>query len=155
LNDTAGAYETGWLGQGGVYLLVPNSDVVTEWQTSDGGTVHWSLVDEVPKGTTDWVYEKTVGLRDIFGFTDLPSEVTSVNLVQVVYQAALAKAGAATLRDVLRVGTVDYEGIAETLTNVVPNYVVVHGTAHYVNPASTAAWTPADVNAVAGGMKIV
>lgn len=153
INDTTGGYQNSWPGTGGVYLLKPNGEGTVQQWTPSEGTVHYTLVDEIPKNTTDWVYDQISGHVELFALEDLPS-VTSVQLVEVVYQAALAEAGANNIRDVVRHGGNNYSGTTEAVATVAPNYKLYKGQPRYIEAGGTLPWTPAQVNALEAGIEI-
>lgn len=154
INDTIGDYQNTWPGTGGVYLLKPNGEGTTqEWSPSEG-SAHYPLVDEVPKNTTDWVYDQVSGHVELFALENLPAEVTSVQLVEVVYQAALAEAGGNEIRDVIRHGGANYSGTTQVVTTVAPNYKLYKGQTRYIEAGGTLPWTPTQVNALEAGIEI-
>jgi hypothetical protein len=154
INDTTGDYQNSWPGTGGVYLLKPNGEGTVQQWTPSEGTVHYTLVDEIPKNTTDWVYDQISGHVELFALEDLPSEVTSVQLVEVVYQAALAEAGVNDIRDVIRHNGNNYSGTTEAVATVAPNYKLYKGQTRYIEAGGTLPWTPAQVNALEAGIEI-
>ena len=155
INDTTGSYQNSWVGTGGVYLLKPSADGATsEWSPS-AGTEHWSLVDDVPANTTDWIQAQNADTLDLFELDDLPATIKIVDMVEVVMQAALSEAGYNEVQDVVRHGTVNYTGAAaQAVTSEVQNYVLYKGTAWYVAPGGTVAWGTADVNTLQAGVQI-
>ena len=154
INDTSGSYQNSWPGQGGVLLLVPNADGdETDWAPSEG-SVHYSLVDDIPANTTDWVQAKESGSVDLFQIEDLPPDISLIQFVQPLWRAALSEPGFNQLKDLIRVGTVTYEGITQNVTSAVQNYVLGQGSISYTIPGGTDTWGTADVNAVQAGIKI-
>lgn len=155
INDTTGDYQNTWAGQGGVYYMRPVADGDRlEW-TQSAGTSHWQTVDEIPANTTDYIYAREAGSADLFEVNNLPDAVTSVDMVQVIYQTALEAAGLNTLRDVVRHEGTDYSGVTQYVTAIVPNYVYYGGTPYYTQPGGTAAWGTAEVAALQAGVEVV
>lgn len=155
VNDTMGSYQNTWPGLGGVYMLKPNADgAVTEW-TPSTGTAHYALVDETPANTTDWVQAVTAGDTDLFGLENSPTYVNTINLVEVVYEAAVTESGYNTVADVVRQGTVNYPGGTATVVSIAPGYGLFKGTAHYVQPNGSGAWGTVEVDALQAGVEIV
>ena len=156
VNDTTGNYENTWPGLGGVFLLKPTAEgATTTWDTSTG-TAHYELVDDVPANTTDWIQALDTGEIDLFELEDAPTYVNQINLVEVMYQAAVAESGYNIMTDVLRDGTVNYTDGTSTVVSIAPGYDLYKGTAYYRRPADgTTAWGTADVNALQAGVQIL
>lgn len=155
INDTTGSYQNSWVGQGGVRLLKPNADgAQTDWAPSSG-TVHYTMVDDVPDDAdTTYISSQTVGHIDLFDIEDLDSTIDAIDLVEPCWQAALATAGFEHIRPVLRHGTANYPGSTASITDVAPSYQLYKGTAWYLNPAGSA-WSTADVNALQVGVEVI
>jgi hypothetical protein len=153
VNDTSGNVQNSWIGEGGVYLLKPNSDDTTQW-TPSSGTVHYVLVDEVPKNTTDYIHAQNVGAKDIFGFTDLPPEVNIVDYVEIISQAALAQSGFNAYTHVIKLGTTEYTGNTHNVTSVTPNFVL-YKDGWALNPQTGTDWQVSEINNLKAGVKIV
>ena len=156
VNDTTGSYENTWPGLGGVYMLKPTADGATAtWDTSTG-TTHYTLVDDVPANTTDWIQARDTGEIDLFELSNTPTYVNKINLVEVLYQAAVTESGYNIMTDVLRDDGVNYTDGTATVVGIVPGYVLYKGTAYYRRPADgTTAWGTADVDALQAGVQIV
>jgi hypothetical protein len=156
VNDTTGSHQTSWIGQGGVYLLKPNADGATTDWTASAGTVHYSLVDDTPDdAATTYVTAGSAGLVDLYELEDLPATVSTVDLVQPVYQATLEEAGFNQIRDVLRVGTVNYGGTTQNVTAETPDFIWYGGSVCYQVCGGTTSWGTADVNALQIGVEVV
>lgn len=155
INDTTGDFQNTWAGQGGVYYMRPVADTATVEWTQSAGTSHWETVDEIPANTTDYIYAREAGSTDLFEVNNLPAEVTSVDMVQVIYQTALEAAGLNVVRDVVsHAGTV-YSGYTQYITSITPNYVYYGGTPYYTQPGGTVAWGTAEVAALQAGVEVV
>ncbi len=154
VNDTAGSFQNTWIGLGGVYLLKPASEGATQDWTPSAGTIHWSLVDEVPAGTADWVQCGTAGGEtELFGIETPPSYVASIDCVNVIYQVAVVESGSQALQDVVRQGTVDYPGGGTvTVVTVAPTYMLYQGTTLYEQPNGSGAWGTTEVAAIQIGV---
>ena len=155
-NDTTGANQATYPGLGGVFLLKPTADgATTTWDTSTG-TVHYTLVDDVPANTTDWIQALTTGEIDLFEMEAAPTYVNTINLVEVLYSAAVTESGYNLLTDVLRYGTVNYTDGTSTVVGLVPGYVLYKGSPYYKRPDDgTSIWGTADVNALQAGVQIL
>lgn len=154
-NDTEGSYQNSWIGLGGIYLLKPSGEGATQNFTPSAGTVHYSLVDDVPANTTDWVQGDTSGQIELYEVDDTPTYITTVDLVEVIGQAAVVESGSNILRGIMRQGTVNYSGtISTTVVSVADSYAVVKSEPFYVQPSTSTAWGTADVNALQAGWEI-
>jgi len=155
VNDTTGSYQNSWIGTGGVLILKPNAEGDQLDWTPSAGTVHWSLVDEVPANTTDWVQGTNAGLIDLYNLEALPATIKLIDMVEVVMQAALSQTGYNEIQDVVQHGGTIYTGgNAQPVTSVIDNYVLYKGTAWYLAPGGTLAWGTADIDALQAGVKI-
>lgn len=156
INDTTGDYQNSWAGYGGVYLLTPNADgTATDW-TPSAGTTNYTQVDERPDdANTTYVTAELPGAKDLYGLTDLPATVTQVDLVQVVYQAALQEAGLNQMRDVIEHGGTVYGGYTQNITSEQPDYIFYAGTPWYTAPGGTTSWGTADVAGLYAGIEVV
>lgn len=155
INDTTGSYQNSWVGLGGVYLLKPTADgAQTDW-TPSSGTVNYAMVDEVPDdASTTYVQGLSASTIDLYEVENCPAYVAAINVVEVVYQAAVIESGYNAITDVVRVGTVNYNGTENTIVPIIPTYQLYKGTAHYVNPATGTVWGTVEVNAMQAGMEI-
>lgn len=155
-NDTVGANQATYPGLGGVFLLKPNADgATTTWDTSTG-TTHYTLVDDVPANTTDWIQALDTGEIDLFEMEAAPTYVNTINLVEVLYSAAVTESGYNVMTDVLRHGTVNYTDGTSTVVGLVPGYVLYKGTPYYKQPQDgTSVWGTAEVNALQAGVQIL
>lgn len=155
INDTSGSYQNSWIGLGGIYFLKPNGEGATQDFTPSAGTVHYSLVDDVPANITDWVQGDTSAQLELFTVDDTPNYITTVDLVEVVCQAAVVESGSNDLRSVVRQGTVNYSGTpVTTVASITDSYVIVKGTPLYVQPNSSGAWGIAAVDSMEVGWEI-
>jgi hypothetical protein len=153
INNDEGAEQNTWIGLGGIFLLKPNAEGdVQEW-TPSAGTVHWSLVDDVPANTTDFVQAGSAAL-ELFNLEACPDYVGAIDVVQVVYQSAVITSGSQELVDVVRQGTVDYEGGTVTEVSLTDTYVLHGGVFYYSQPSGAGAWDLTALNALQAGIEI-
>lgn len=154
-NDTQGSYQNSWIGLGGIYLLKPNAEGATQDFTPSAGTVHYTLVDDVPANITDWVQGDAGGQIELFEVEDTPTYITTVDLVEIVGQAAVVESGSNDLQGIMRQGTVNYSGtVTTTVVSVADSYAVIKSEPWYVQPSTSTAWGTADVNALQAGWEI-
>ena len=130
-----------------VALQPPNLDSAVTWTRSAGAT-NFGNVDDIPfTGDADYNYSSTVGQKDKFGITD-PIRVPET--IVAVSQLTLArKEDSATrkIRNVLTKAGVDYNGADQDMSE---SYY--HHWEHWeLDPATVAAWNPADFAALESG----
>jgi hypothetical protein len=154
INDDAGSDQQTWLGLGGVYVLKPNGEGYLQEFTPSAGTTHYDKVDDIPRNTTDWVQSVAAGNKEMFAVEDTPAYITEINLVQVLYQAAVVASGEQTVYDIVRQGTVDYQGGSVVVVPVVPGYLLYRGTVWYDQPNGSGAWSSATVSDIEIGLEV-
>jgi hypothetical protein len=134
-NDEAGSFQNSYPGLGGVFFLPANEDGATQEFTPSALLDHYTLVDEIPANTTDWVQGIDAGDVELFEIQDTPEYVTEINVVQPCFQAAVAVSGSNELRDVVRAGGTDYSGdTINTVVSIAPQYVLYLGKIYYEQP---------------------
>lgn len=120
-------------------------------QLTRGGTnsgANWSQCDEaLLNSDTDYVVSTGSNQRDSYALQNR-SLTGTPRAVQVTTSCKLAS-GTPTFKNFLRIGGVDYDGtVTHTATSTYRCYVDVWNT----NPATSAAWTDADINALEPGI---
>lgn len=148
----AAPYNT-FLGDVTVHSLVPNGNGASSALVgSDGNSIdNYLLVDEQPIDPIDYNGSAVIGAKDTYALTDLPANVASVLAVQNSWYALKSDSGAGSARSVVRSGAVDYAGPTVAL----PTSVGFQQDLRTVDPATAAAWTVANVNALQAGMEVV
>lgn len=147
--NAAGSINNNFLGDCRVQLLLPTSDgAYQEWTPTPAGT-HYTTVKTLPVRTTDYVASATLNARDTWGYDGVPAGVT-VNGVQVTTAAAKDEAGARSIAPLVRSGGVDVAGANQALS--LDNQALIQLWER--NPATSATWTAADVNAAEFGVKV-
>ena len=154
VNGTAGSSQNSWVGTGGVYYRKGTADgSLLQW-TPSAGTVHFEMIDDIPANDGDWVYSDDSGSVDIFDCDALDTDITSVQLVEVIFQASLAAAGSQNVQTVLRHNGTNYLGGTETVTSVTPSWVLYKSDPYYLEPGGTAVLARGTVDAFEVGVKI-
>lgn len=152
LLNTAGSVNNTWPGDRRVLVLAPTGNgYSSQGDGSDGDSVdNYLLVDESPFSDTDYVSFSGSGAKtDAFTFSDLPYGTAEVGALQL--NPRLAKdPGTRTYKRLIRSAGTNYLGSALTgpasfLT--VPDVVEL-------NPATSAAWTPDEVDGFEAGLQI-
>ncbi|MGQ9677110.1 MAG: hypothetical protein ACUVX1_15725 [Chloroflexota bacterium] len=151
INDTNGAQQNSWLGDGAVLALMPSGAGSTTELTPSAGD-NYACVDERPPSTADYVASSTVDAEDTYALADLPSIYTGVRLVQPMAYAALAAAGSGAWRGVLRSGGTNYADAADKILST--SYAIVRGDVYYTDPADSNPLTPTKVNAFEAGVRV-
>jgi hypothetical protein len=149
----AGAVNNDLLGDCCVYALFPNGNGnYSQWVGSDGNsTDNYLLVDENPDpNTSDYVENSTAGNKDSYPMSDLPGTVTGVQGVIARAYASKSDAGAQVMRQFARVSGTDYAG-----ADFAPSQGSYNTFSEIweLNPATSALWTPAQLNGAEFGIE--
>lgn len=155
-NDTTGSFENTYPGLGGIFFLKANGDGHATEFTPSAGSDHYALVDDVPANTTDWVQALDADKQELFAIENTPEYVTQINVVQPVFQAAVAVSGSNELRDLVYDGSADYPGdTTQTVVSIAPDYVFYRGKVYYEQPDGTSgAFDAAALDALQMGFEI-
>ena len=148
--NNSGSTNNDFLGDCRVDTILPTGDGNYTQFTPSTGTAHWSLVDENPPNTTDYVSSATSGDRDSYTFPDL-SGLSSQTIYGIQINAAALKsdAGARSLGTMSRLGGTDKDGAGAAMSTSQLYISEIQET----DPAS-AAWTESNVNAAEFGVKV-
>lgn len=152
LNDT-GTTNNNFLGDVAVRTLSPSGDgTYSQLLGSDGDSLsNYLLVDEHPYSSTDYVGSATTGQKDAYAMADLPAGVTTIYGVQVNGLMAKTDATLGQARLLLRTNATDHGGTTRALTTTFTGYYDLYE----INPVTSVAWTPTDVNGLESGMEIM
>jgi len=151
MNDTAGAVDNSWCGDGVVIGVPPDEDGTSpgNWTGSDAdSTDNWLMVDEYPSdGDTTYVYhDATVtGHQEQFHVTS-PS-MTGKTILRVWPEVRARKTGA--VANTLKLGLLGSAGDDMSAGRVVSigSYTRIVGNDYKANPADAGTWLEADINA--------
>lgn len=147
--DDVYLHDSAFLGDVRVHTIVPTgAGASTQFTPSTGA--NWAAVDELPYSATDYVTDSVVGHRDTYAMGDLPAGVSAVHGVQTCLIAKKTDAGALNVKPVVRQGGVNYYGTSVPLTASDATYIDLRT----VDPATSAAWTPAGVNSIEAGVEV-
>lgn len=144
--DTSGSTNNDFLGDVRIDTLYPNADGFYSQLATSTGSTHYTLVDESVPSTTDYVSGGVAGLKDSYGFTDLTTtaSVLGVQVCNLMYKDdAGSRSGANLVRSA---GTDSQSATVALSTSPLYNLSV-----HQTDPATSAAWTQAAVNAMEAG----
>ena len=149
--DATGTVNNSYLGDVRVDTLFPSGVGASAQFMPTGSATNWENVDEAsPDEDTSYNASETAGNIDSFTFADLTALNATIMGVQANILARKDDAGTRLLRAVARVGSTNYEGTDLTLSD---SYVDQR-TIWNQNPATTAAWTEAEINAAEFGYKV-
>lgn len=156
--NTTGPPNSDFLGECRIHTTLPNADNTTATGTNktwtpSTGTNHSALVDETnPNDDTDYISSATAGEIDTFQFPDI-SPTGTIAGVQAVLCDRKDDAGARTLCAEYRSGAgTNYDGG----TSITPGSAyLMHRQIWETDPATSAAWTAANINAGEFGVKCV
>lgn len=153
INDTSGAADNSWCGDGHVIALVPNANGdLSQLTGSDGNsTDNYQLVDETPSDAdTTYVEGSTVDEKDLYNLA--ASGLSNVNISRVW---AEARSKDTTTAGGLLAITVKTEGVEYDSSDIAlpTNYAAIKGPEYLVNPQTGIAWTVAELDALQVGPK--
>lgn len=132
--------------------LRPNAQgYYSAWTNSgcNSGSYEWQCVDEDPANTGDNLYTSSKSVAESFGFTDTGLTNEVINSVTLYYYGQRYSSSRYQFQPLIRASSTDYLGSVKTLTASYALYSQTYTT----NPATSSAWTIAEVNALEAGMK--
>lgn len=149
--DGAGAAPANtFLGDVRAYTEAPTGAGASTQFTPSTGT-NWSCVDENPYSAADNVQDGVSGHRDTYAMADLPGGVGTVIGVQAVSIAKKTDAGVILLKNAVKSSaTIAYGSSVALSTSDAALLTILQN-----DPATSAAWTAAAVNAVEAGFEVV
>lgn len=152
-NDTTGGSDNAWPGDGGVLAaMVPNgAGTYTDLIASTGNA--YQCIDEIPYNSTDYVYESTVDKKSVYAMAACPALPSGAS-IQRVWVEAIALQTAADgnkIATLVRGGGVDTQGSDQSLTLAYAKYKSAE---YLLDPADSAAWTTAKLDAYEAGVVV-
>lgn len=148
VNSTAGSVNNGFIGPVRIQTLSPNAAGADTGLTPVGGANYANAADQ---SAATYNYSATVGARDTYALPDLAVGTSGVLAVRNVLAGLNSDAGAGGFKPVVRSGGTNYYDTTVTLgaTNKVYSQAV-----RETDPATSAAWTVAAVNALQVGAEV-
>jgi hypothetical protein len=146
--DTTGSYNNDFLNAVKVLPLKPTANGSTNNWIANTGTNFGAVSETNPDDDSTYVSSATSGDIDLYAMTDLAVS-GSIKAVCAVYLARKEDPDPASFEPLVRVGSTNYAG-----TNQLP--LVTYAFHEYrwqINPATSAAWTVAEVNAMEAGIR--
>jgi hypothetical protein len=151
--DLTGSTNNTFLGPIRICTLFPTGNGNSSQMVgSDGNsTNNFQLVDEVGfNSDTDYVESATVGDKDTYGITDLPSTTNTVFGLQINTVARRTDTDAKSIAAVVRSGGTDYDQTGHSLGST---YALISDILE-TDPADSSAFTVSDVNNLEVGVKV-
>lgn len=147
LADTSGEIT----GQPIVEALFPDgAGNYSQWNRSAGATNYSNVDETTPDDDTTYNYESTAGDRDSYTYSNMLHNAASILAVALVPRVKKDDATARTVKRFVRISGTDYDG---TAVGVPAGYAYLQEVLQ-TNPATAAAWTPTEVNALEAGIKV-
>jgi len=142
--DTAGSINNTFLGTQRVETIFPTSDTAVADFSKTGSANGYACINNVPPDDdTTYLAAAVVNNKSEFGVGSLPANVSAIVGVFVHTLAKLSDAGTGNLQVSLVSGVSVSDGPDKVLTS---GYQY-HGGVHQLDPATSAAWTKAGVEA--------
>jgi hypothetical protein len=147
--DTSGSYNNDFLGEVNVDAYLPDGAGNYAQLTPSAGS-NYACVDETDPNATDYVTSGTAGHIDTYTFTDMIGNNPIVKAVVNNLWALKSDSGTMYAKSKYRRGGTDYTG-----SNLTPSttYTCLQNI-YETDPATSAAWTKANVNASEFGVEV-
>lgn len=151
--DTSGTVNNDYLGDVRVSFNTATGSSTSQWNVSSGTASNASYVDDgSPDDDTTYVYSTTTGAVDVYPFVDVGTDTNiKVYAVQVSAMHRRDDTEAHTVAPLLVDGTTTYTGSVGTCG---ADYLCTT-TLWETDPATSTLWTPATVNTLCSGVKLV
>jgi hypothetical protein len=147
-NDT-GSVNNDFLGDVRVQTVLPTAAGASTQFTPSVGS-NWDNVNDAPYVSTTYNSDSVSGHRDTYAMADLLSGTGTIFGVQDNILALKSDAGAASIKAAIKSGGTVYYDSAVTLGTALGSSVAVRE----VDPATSAAWTVTNVNALEFGAEV-
>ena len=153
-NDTAGAVDNSWCGDGHVIALTPNAngDLSQLVGSDTNSTDNYLLVDDFPHDEdTTYVEGSTVDEKDLYNLTACGLSDVTIYRVWGESRTKDTVAAGGLVAIVLKTNSTEYPS---SDIAVLASYTKqILGTVHLVNPNTAVAWSIADLDALQVGVK--
>lgn len=148
--NSLGTTNNGFLGPIRVQTLKPNAAGTDTQLTPSAGASNYPNVNTQPYSTAAYNSSPVSGTRDTYNLDDLTAGTSTVYGLQDNVIAHASDAGAVAVKPVLRTSG----GLYYDPTFGLSASAKVFSTVRETSPATAAAWTPADVNALEAGAEV-
>jgi len=133
-------------------ILPAANGYINQWAVFPGGDNYTAVDETAPNGDTDYVYTSGTGFIDSYAFSNLTTVSGSVFGVQVLPYARKDDAGSRSITPNIYISGVAYSGESVfSIGNTYTYYPEIFDT----SPATSSAWTIAEVNASEFGITMV
>lgn len=149
INDTSGTINNSWIGQGGIYALVPNGAGTLTQLTPSAGSNYECVDDVPPDDDTSYVESDVQDEIDTYAMSASAGAGT-ISAVQWLARVKANSAGSTSVARVLRVNGTNYVG---SDMGIDVDYVYAKEILE-INPDDSAAWESADLDALEAGLKV-
>ncbi len=149
--DSAGGVNNTFLGDVRVQTLLPGGAGSSTQFTPTGSGTNYLNVNEVPDNPATYNGSATSGQRDTYAMDNLVSGTGTIFAVQQVMSAFKTGAGSGSLKGAQKSGATVSYGATRSLGTSAVTYLDVFET----NPASSAAYTSTEVDALEAGAEVV
>lgn len=145
--DGSGANGNDFQGSVAVHDLLPDADIDLNWTPSSGST-GWDLLDESPPADGGYIQAADPPPDPAkFSLTDLPDDVTSVRALLPIVRAVKTDGGDCNIQVGLTPNDTNWEDGADRPVTTAFTYF---WDVSHLSPATSAPWTPVEVNAAYG-----
>lgn len=155
VNDTTGAVDNSWCGDGHIIALTPdgNGDV-TEWTGSDAdASDNYLLIDDIPADDdTTYTYESTVDQRDLYALAASGLSGVTINRVWPEARARKTVADGTQIALVTKTTATEYDSADLDVGTDYSTRVI--GAEYTANPNTTNPWSIAELDALQVGPKV-
>jgi len=149
--DTTGTTNNAFLGDVRVQMLLPTGAGSSTQLTPTGSVNNYANVSEVPDNTATYNSGSTVGNRDTYVMTDLSAATGPIYGMQNSIVAWKTDAGIGAMKTAMKVGAGVYYDTTISLGTSASAYL---SPIRETNPATSAAWTLADINSAELGAEV-
>jgi hypothetical protein len=132
-----------------IITRLPDGDGADSDLTPSTGSDHYALVDEVPPSLSDYVSGNAAGQKDTYTFAALGA-TGAVHAVQSVAVGQASIAGARALGMRSRIGGTPYVSAGQFVSSALDGTREIHP----VSPATSTAWTVAEINGAEFGPQV-
>ena len=157
VNDTNGAIDNAWCGDGRIVAIKPNAsgDINQLTPTSGSPINNYTMVDDIPTdGDTTYVESGTPGEYDLYNLEacGIDGSLYSISRIWVSLSAKDTTSGSGIVAPLIKTSgsEVDCNNI-ELLTI----YQYLSSDEMLANPVTGNPWTPAEIDALQAGVKVV
>lgn len=157
VNDTSGAVDNSWCGDGHVIALKPNSSGdSSDFVGSDSDSVdNYALVDDIPSDSdTTYVESATPDDCDLYNLEacGIDSDMYEIKRIFIEGRGKDTTTGSGIVTPLIKTSGSEIESDQVELTTT---YAQIKSEEWVTNPMTGSAWTPTEVDALQIGIKVV